>query len=69
MAGVPSTCKTSLQLCWELVIGAEGFHQPIFVCYAMGMVSQYQSNPGLAYWIAVKHIFKYLRRTRNYMLM
>ena len=39
------------------------------ICYAIGIVSRYQSNPGLAYWIAVKHILKYLRRTRNYMLI
>ena len=31
------------------------------ICYAIGIVSRYQSNPGLAHWIAVKHILKYLR--------
>ena len=39
------------------------------ICYAVGIVSRYQSNPGLGHWIAVKHILKYLRRTRNYMLV
>ena len=39
------------------------------ICYAIGIVSRYQSNTGLAHWIAVKHIFKYLRRMRNYMLI
>ena len=39
------------------------------ICYAIGIVSRYQSNPGLAHWIEVKHILKYLRRTRNYMLI
>ena len=39
------------------------------ICYAIGIVSRYQSNPGLAHWISVKHILKYLRRTRNYMLI
>ena len=39
------------------------------ICYAVGIVSRYQSNPGLDHWIAVKHILKYLRRTRNYMLV
>ena len=38
------------------------------ICYAIGMVSKYQSNPGLEHWTAEKHIFKYLRRTRDYML-
>ena len=39
------------------------------ICYAVGIVSHFQSNPGLDHWIAVKHILKYLRRTRNYMLV
>ena len=32
------------------------------------MVSRYQSNSVLEHWNAMKHIFKYLRRTRDYML-
>ena len=32
-------------------------------------ISRYQSNPGMGNWIVVKHIVKYLRRTRNYMLL
>ena len=39
------------------------------ICYAVGMVSRFQSNPGLDHWTAVKNILKYLRRTRNYMLV
>ena len=39
------------------------------IYYAMGMVNKYQSNPGAEHWTAVKHIFKYLRRTRDYMLI
>ena len=39
------------------------------ICYAVGIVSRYQSNPGLEHWIAVKHILKYLKRTRDYMLV
>uniref|UniRef100_A0A2N9J933 Uncharacterized protein n=1 Tax=Fagus sylvatica TaxID=28930 RepID=A0A2N9J933_FAGSY len=30
------------------------------ICYAVGLVSKYQSNPGKAHWQAVKRIFKYL---------
>ena len=33
------------------------------------IVSHYQSNPGMGHWIVVKHILKYLRRTRDYMLV
>ena len=36
---------------------------------AVGIVSRYQSNPGLDHWIAVKRILKYLRKTRDHMLM
>ena len=39
------------------------------ICFAVGMVSIFQSDPGEEHWIAVKHIFKYLRRTRDYMLV
>jgi hypothetical protein len=39
------------------------------ICYAVGMVSRYQSNPGQGHWTAVKNILKYLKRTRDYMLV
>ena len=39
------------------------------ICYSVGMVSRYQSNPRPKHWQVVKHILKYLRRTRNYMLI
>ena len=39
------------------------------ICYSVGMVSQYQSNPGPKHWQAKKHMLKYLRRKRDYMLV
>ena len=39
------------------------------ICFAVSMVSRYQSDPGEEHWIIVKHIFKYLQRTRDYMLV
>ena len=39
------------------------------ICFAVGMVSRYQSNPGPEHWTAVKHILKYLRRIKDYILM
>ncbi|KAH9779716.1 hypothetical protein KPL71_007813 [Citrus sinensis] len=39
------------------------------ICFAVGMVNRYQSNPGPKHWTAVKHIMKYLKRTKNYMLV
>ena len=38
------------------------------VYYVVDMVSRYQSNSGLTHWTTVKHILKYLRRTKDYML-
>ena len=39
------------------------------ICYSVSMVSRYQSNPGPKHWQAVKHILKYLQRTRDYMVV
>ncbi|XP_059663629.1 secreted RxLR effector protein 161-like [Cornus florida] len=39
------------------------------ICYSIGIVSRYQSNPGLDHWSAVKNISKYLRRTKSLMLV
>ena len=39
------------------------------ICYAVGVVSRYQSDPGVEHWKIVKHILKYLKRTRDYMLV
>ncbi|XP_060967751.1 secreted RxLR effector protein 161-like [Cannabis sativa] len=39
------------------------------ICYAVGNVSRYQSNPGHEHWNAVKYILKYLKSTRNLVLV
>ncbi|KAA0064149.1 gag/pol protein [Cucumis melo var. makuwa] len=39
------------------------------ICYSVEIVSRYQSNPGRDHWITVKNILKYLRRTKDYMLV
>ena len=39
------------------------------ICFAVGMVSSYQSNLGQEHWTTVKHIIKYLIRTRDYILV
>ena len=38
------------------------------ICYAVGLVSRFQSNPGIAHWKAVKRILRYLKGTSDYML-
>ncbi|TYK01065.1 retrotransposon protein, putative, Ty1-copia subclass [Cucumis melo var. makuwa] len=39
------------------------------ICYLVEMVSRYQSNPGCDHWTTIKNILKYLRRTKDYMLV
>ena len=39
------------------------------IYYVVGVVSKFLSNPREEHWIAVKHILKYLRRMRDYMLV
>ena len=39
------------------------------VSFALSMVSRYQGNPGKAHWVAVKNILKYLRRTKDWVLV
>ena len=38
------------------------------ICYLVGMVNWYQSNPGPKHWEDIKHILKYLKRMGDYML-
>jgi hypothetical protein len=39
------------------------------VSFALSMVSRYQDNPGEAHWTAVKNILKYLRNTKERLLV
>ena len=39
------------------------------ICFVVGMVSKYQSNLGPKHWTTIKHILKYLRIMRDYMLV
>ena len=38
------------------------------IAYDVSVTCRFQSNPGLEHWIAVKAIFKYLRRTKDLVL-
>ena len=38
------------------------------ICFAVGLVSRYQSNPVTAHWQAVKRIMRYLRGTTDLVL-
>ena len=38
------------------------------IAYAVGVLSRFSSNPGMAHWTAVKHLFRYLKGTMDYKL-
>ena len=38
------------------------------ICYAVGLVSRFQSNPGKQHWKVVKRILRYLKGTSDYAL-
>ena len=38
------------------------------ICFTVGMVSRYLSNPGPAHWAVVKRIFRYLQGTTDFAL-
>jgi len=38
------------------------------ISFDVGMLGQYQSNPGMDHWKAVKKVLRYLQGTKNYML-
>ena len=39
------------------------------ICFPIGVVSRYQSNPYLKHWTTIKHIIKYMKRTKDYRLV
>ena len=39
------------------------------IAYAVSATCRYQSNPSKHHWIVVKHILKYLRRTKDVLLV
>src|SRR3954469_1685869 len=39
------------------------------VALAASLTNRYQSNPGMDHWIAVKNVLKYLRRTKDLVLV
>ena len=43
-------------------------HTRLDICFAVGMLSRYQSNPGPVHWQAVKRIFRYLHGTSDLIL-
>ena len=38
------------------------------ICFVVGLVSRFQSNPGVKHWEAVKRIMRYLKGTMDYEL-
>ena len=40
-----------------------------YISHAVSIVRRYQSNLGPEHWTAVKHILKFLKRTKDYFLV
>ncbi len=38
------------------------------ISYAVGVLSRFSSNPGMAHWNAVKHLMRYLQGTKDFKL-
>ncbi|XP_050886395.1 secreted RxLR effector protein 161-like [Lathyrus oleraceus] len=39
------------------------------ITFAVGILGRYQSNPGMNHWKAAKKVLRYLKGTKDYMLM
>ena len=39
------------------------------IVFATGLLGRYQSNPGHDHWVAAKKVMRYLKRTKDYMLI
>jgi hypothetical protein len=39
------------------------------IAFTVGYLAHFNSNPGPAYWVAVKHLFHYLKGTLDYKLV
>ena len=39
------------------------------IAFATGLLGKYQSNPGHDHWVAAKKVMRYLKRTKDYMLI
>lgn len=39
------------------------------IAYSVGVLARYNSNPGIAHWKAVKHVFRYLKGSMDYKLV
>ena len=38
------------------------------ISFVVGMLSKYQSDPGITHWVGVKKVLRYLSSTRNHTL-
>ncbi|KAK8978738.1 hypothetical protein V6N11_001744 [Hibiscus sabdariffa] len=71
----PSTSQERERMSQVLYASAIGSIMYAMICtrpdlsYALSMTSRYQANPGEGNWVAVKNILKYLRRTKDVLLV
>ncbi|XP_040367506.1 secreted RxLR effector protein 161-like [Rosa chinensis] len=39
------------------------------IAYSVGILGRFQTNPGHAHWVVGKKVFRYLQKTKDYMLV
>ena len=39
------------------------------ICFAIGMVARYKSNPSPGHWTTIKNLLKYLKRAKDYVVV
>ena len=61
--------NTMRQIPYAFAMGPKSHVCHALYYYSVGMVNQYQSNLGLKHWQAIRHILKYLKRTKDYILV
>ena len=65
-------CKEMEYIPYASIVGNMMYVQTctqLDISFAVGMLSRYQSNPGIDHWKAVNKFLRYLQDTKNYMLM
>ena len=63
--------RTMESIPYALVVGSLMYAQTCTrpdINFAIGMLGQYQSNPGMDHWKVTKKVLRYLKGTKDYML-
>ncbi|XP_075091525.1 secreted RxLR effector protein 161-like [Nicotiana tabacum] len=57
---------------YSLIVGSLMYAKTctrLYISFAVRMLGRYQSNPGIDHWKTAKKVLRYLKGTKDYMLM